>query len=154
ESAARETPAIFDEGSSVPIARFFHFGGVPINIDRLQGPPPRFLNLLQSGTERCLEACARERGVRVEHGHEVIALDHGADEVALVMATPLGEQQIRARYVIGCDGGHSRVRALAGIEFPGSAPTQVLRLGDVKLRGGTSVKDGWGSGGRAPFVRL
>ena len=30
---------------------------------------------------------------------------------------------LRARYLVGCDGGHSLVRKAAGIEFPGWDPT-------------------------------
>jgi FAD binding domain len=37
--------------------------------------------------------------------------------------------------VVGCDGGRSAVRKLAGIAFPGTPPTLTCLLGDVELPG-------------------
>jgi 2-polyprenyl-6-methoxyphenol hydroxylase-like FAD-dependent oxidoreductase len=55
--------------------------------------------------------------------------------------------------VVGCDGGHSSVRELAGIEFPGTPPARLLRLGDVKIAGGGENPLVW-QGGRPPFPPL
>jgi 2-polyprenyl-6-methoxyphenol hydroxylase-like FAD-dependent oxidoreductase len=38
---------------------------------------------------------------------------------------------VTARYVAGCDGVHSTVRQLAGIEFPGDAPPALFALADI-----------------------
>lgn len=152
EAAALETPALA-LAAGPRMAGLFHFGGVPIDLDRLPGDPPRFLNLFQSGTEQCLDACARDLGVVIERGSEVVGLEQSAECVDLVVATPTGEKQLRARFVVGCDGARSRVRKLAGIDFPGTEPTQVLRLGDVKLAPGFAAGGGW-RGGRAPFLQL
>jgi 2-polyprenyl-6-methoxyphenol hydroxylase-like FAD-dependent oxidoreductase len=40
---------------------------------------------------------------------------------------------VRARYLVGCDGAHSRVRDGAGIPFPGATYPEVNRLGQVTL---------------------
>jgi 2-polyprenyl-6-methoxyphenol hydroxylase-like FAD-dependent oxidoreductase len=39
----------------------------------------------------------------------------------------------RTRFLVGCGGGSSTVRKLAGIGFPGTEPTSLLRQGDVRL---------------------
>jgi 2-polyprenyl-6-methoxyphenol hydroxylase-like FAD-dependent oxidoreductase len=42
---------------------------------------------------------------------------------------------VTARYVAGCDGVHSTVRRLAGIEFPGDAPASLFALADIVVKG-------------------
>lgn len=45
---------------------------------------------------------------------------------------------MQARYLVGCDGVHSRVRAAAGISFPGHAREQLYALAEFRLSGGAS----------------
>ncbi len=40
---------------------------------------------------------------------------------------------LRTSYVVGCDGGRSRVRRPAGIDFPGWEPTMSSLIGEVEL---------------------
>lgn len=44
-----------------------------------------------------------------------------------------GTELLRAGYLVGCDGGRSAVRKLAGIGYPGTPATVTALLGDVKL---------------------
>ena len=44
---------------------------------------------------------------------------------------PDGPYRVTARYLVGCDGAHSRVRDMAGIGFPGTTYPEVNRLGPV-----------------------
>jgi 3-(3-hydroxy-phenyl)propionate hydroxylase len=56
--------------------------------------------------------------VEVELGTELIGMKQDADGVTLSLRSDAGSQRsVRARYVIGCDGASSTVRALAGIEL-------------------------------------
>jgi 3-(3-hydroxy-phenyl)propionate hydroxylase len=48
-------------------------------------------------------------------GWELLALDHSDDGVAARFDTRDGEQTLRARYLVGCDGARSVVRDLSGI---------------------------------------
>jgi 2-polyprenyl-6-methoxyphenol hydroxylase-like FAD-dependent oxidoreductase len=41
------------------------------------------------------------------------------------------ERRVRARYVVGCDGGHSFVRGALGIPFQGESYTQSFVLADI-----------------------
>lgn len=55
----------------------------------------------------------------VRFSHALTGLSQHADAVELVVEAPDGRLQMRADYVIGCDGGRSTVRRLAAIAFDG-----------------------------------
>ena len=57
--------------------------------------------------------------VKIHHSHELVALDQSTDHVALEFADPANRQDrtsVKARYVIGADGGRSTVRDLLDIK--------------------------------------
>jgi 2-polyprenyl-6-methoxyphenol hydroxylase-like FAD-dependent oxidoreductase len=139
--------------ASASMAGLFHFAGIPIDLRQLKGEPPKFLFVLQAVTERLLAERGGELGVKLRWGQELIGLEQDAESVHLAVRTAEGELRLRARFVVGCDGGHSSVRELSGIEFPGTAPTKLLRLGDVKISGVTENRATWRDG-RPPFPPL
>jgi 2-polyprenyl-6-methoxyphenol hydroxylase-like FAD-dependent oxidoreductase len=96
---------------------------------------------------------AHELGVEVRPGQALTALEQDADGVHLTVKSAEGEQHLHARFVVGCDGAHSTVREMAGIDFPGTAPTRLLRLGDVKIPGMIEDQATWRDG-RPPFPLL
>ena len=55
----------------------------------------------------------------VRFSHSVTGLRQTADGVELDIETPGGPEKMTADYVIGCDGGRSTIRKLAGIDFEG-----------------------------------
>jgi 2-polyprenyl-6-methoxyphenol hydroxylase-like FAD-dependent oxidoreductase len=94
---------------------------------------PYVLFVSQCDTEALLEARLRALGVAVEYG---VALEGLADDGAGVTATlRRGDrlEQVRARYVVGADGAHSAVRALAGLPFVGGSYDQEFMLCDAEL---------------------
>jgi len=87
-----------------------------------------------------VEAAFRDRltelGGRVELGTEVIDLAQNADGVAVTVRTAMGVETVRARYVVGCDGGHSTVRRLIGATLHGASLSEHRwYLGDVRIDG-------------------
>ncbi|MGA6205903.1 bifunctional 3-(3-hydroxy-phenyl)propionate/3-hydroxycinnamic acid hydroxylase [Nocardia testacea] len=53
--------------------------------------------------------------------------DDTGDEVRVLLDTTEGTQQVRARYVVGCDGGRSTTRHAMGVSFEGTtSPTRWL----------------------------
>lgn len=83
--------------------------------------------------EEALRDRLAEYGVRVGLGRELTGLDQGD---ASVTATLADGGRIEARYVVGCDGGHSAVRKLLGIPFEGRTDeTQMMVCGDVEVQG-------------------
>jgi 3-(3-hydroxy-phenyl)propionate hydroxylase len=55
----------------------------------------------------------------VRFSHQVSSLTQDGTGVTVDVISPSGSEKHRAAYVIGCDGGRSTVRKLAGIEFKG-----------------------------------
>jgi len=69
--------------------------------------------------EELLEQRARELGVQIRRGHDLIALRQTAGLVAIDVQGPEGRYQLSAQFLVGADGGHSIVRKQCGIGFPG-----------------------------------
>ncbi|MFC5831257.1 FAD-dependent monooxygenase [Nonomuraea insulae] len=86
----------------------------------------------QPELERVLTAHAEALGVPILRGHEIVALESDADGVT---TTSRGERRLRAPYLVGCDGGRSTVRKLAGFPFPGTAALSRTIAGRVRFAG-------------------
>ena len=66
----------------------------------------------------------------IRWGHALTGFDQGADGVTVQVSGPDGDYELRAKYLIGADGGTSMTRKLAGIDFPGmSSHDAVARMG-------------------------
>jgi 2-polyprenyl-6-methoxyphenol hydroxylase-like FAD-dependent oxidoreductase len=89
--------------------------------------------LPQWRTERLLERWVTELGVDVRRGHELVSLAQDPHEVTAGVLDEHGESyELRGGWLVGCDGGESRVRELAGIAFTQTGPTYYGVLGDFK----------------------
>jgi 3-(3-hydroxy-phenyl)propionate hydroxylase len=65
----------------------------------------------------------------VRFSHSVTGLTQSADDIDVEIEGPGGTERLRAGYVIGCDGGRSTVRKLAGIEFEGfTYPEKFIKI--------------------------
>ena len=106
----------------------FPFGPVPLRFAGLDRPVPALM-LQQPRMEALLAERAAELDVELRRGHELTALTQDEDGVDVEVRGPEGEYRLRARYVVGCDGAHSRMRELAGIGFPGTTDGELLRMG-------------------------
>ena len=109
------------------------FGGVHLDFSHLADPPLWAVPLPQPRLERLLDEHARELGADIRRGHEVAGVSQDDTAVAADVRGPGGPGQVTARYLVGCDGAHSRVRDAAGIAFPGTTYPEVNRLGQVTL---------------------
>ncbi|MGW0182349.1 FAD-dependent monooxygenase [Nocardia sp. NPDC003345] len=140
----------------VPAPRF-PFGGVHVDLTQLAESPMHALPLPQHRLEQVLSERASELDIEIRRGHEVSDVTQDADTVTARVRGPEGEYRIRARYLVGCDGARSRVRDMAGIEFPGTVYPEVNRLaqitvpesvtvladGDLEVPGGATVRAGF-----------
>lgn len=92
------------------------FSGTVLDASDLPSRHPYWLALWQAEIERLLAEWVAELGVPIYRGSEVTGFaqdDQGVD-------VELGDaSRLRSRYLIGCDGGRSRVRKAAGIDFLG-----------------------------------
>lgn len=91
---------------------------------------PYALGLFQNKIERILAEWVLELGVPVRYGIEVSGFTEGADEVEV---TTSDGETLRAAWLVGCDGGRSRIRKAAGIEFPGWDATTSALIAEVEM---------------------
>jgi len=65
----------------------------------------------------------------VRFGHCVIGITPQEDSVDVEVASPSGIERLNTAYVIGCDGGHSTVRKIVGIDFEGfTYPEKFIKI--------------------------
>ncbi len=97
---------------------------------------PFILFVSQAETEAVLGDHLASIRVVVERGVELVDAVPEPECVRCLLRHPDGkEEPVRARYLAGCDGGHSTVRKRAGIPFEGDAYLQDFMLGDVEVDG-------------------
>lgn len=97
-----------------------HFSGMFLIDQDLQRDPERHMRPVpQEALEKILSARASELGIEIRRGVTVEGFER--DDDGVTVQTSAGP--VSAKYLVGCDGGRSRVRKLAGFEFPGTDPT-------------------------------
>jgi 2-polyprenyl-6-methoxyphenol hydroxylase-like FAD-dependent oxidoreductase len=104
-----------------------------VDFDGLPTAHPYTLMLPQDQTERILLEALHEHGGRVLWEHEAVGLRKDEGGVELVVRSARGDGRVRARYVVGCDGGHSFARGALGIPFEGESCPQSFVLADVRM---------------------
>ncbi|WP_448612255.1 FAD-dependent monooxygenase [Geodermatophilus sp. URMC 60] len=125
-------------------------------------PHPNLVLIPQWRTEQVLRERLTELGGAVEWNCELVGLEQEGDGVLAHVATsPDGAvETIRAAWVVGCDGGHSRVRDLLGLALEGHSREERFLFGDVEIEGLEPVDSGfvWFDGGEylaaSPFRGL
>jgi 2-polyprenyl-6-methoxyphenol hydroxylase-like FAD-dependent oxidoreductase len=91
---------------------------------------PYSLGIWQNQIERIMAAWIAELPVRIHYGCEVT--DFAQDDTGVDVRLSDGES-LRARYLVGCDGGRSLIRKAAGFEFPGWDPTRSSLIAEVEM---------------------
>jgi 3-(3-hydroxy-phenyl)propionate hydroxylase len=105
--------------------RYYGAGGRLLAAASTPTPPPfghPLKNPIDHGafTRMLLDGLAAQPSVTVRFGHELVGLDAAGDQgEALVRGADGSEDNIEARWVLGCDGGRSATRKLLGIEMAG-----------------------------------
>ena len=97
-------------------------------------PYPNTWLLPQARTEAILRARLAELGGGVELGTELSSFEQDPGGVTARLACGGAVEQVRARYLVGADGGHSVVRKALGVHFVGQ-PLEGARavVGDVRV---------------------
>src|SRR4051794_9412193 len=114
------------EGQMVQVASF---GTTALDMSDFPTRHPYTLGLFQNHIERIMAAWVAELGVPILYGTEVTGFTQDDDGVDVECA---GGEPLRARYLVGCDGGRSLIRKTAGIEFPGWDPTRSNLIAEVE----------------------
>jgi 2-polyprenyl-6-methoxyphenol hydroxylase-like FAD-dependent oxidoreductase len=104
-----------------------HFAGLPVELDcrpwRTRHPYP--VAVSQARLEAFLEQRLTGQGVPVLRGHEVTAVEQDADGVTV--------GDIRGAFLVACDGGHSTIRKLLDVSFPGDTGRLSAVVADITL---------------------
>jgi 2-polyprenyl-6-methoxyphenol hydroxylase-like FAD-dependent oxidoreductase len=120
-----------ENGSRHPIRGFF--AGIdkpaPTGLDTAHG---YVLGIPQTLTDRLLAEHAAEVGAEIRRGRAVVELEQDDDGVT-VHCEDGTAPPVRARFVVGCDGGRSTVRKLLGVGFPGEPSTIDTLLGEMEV---------------------
>lgn len=125
-----------------------HFAGIMLRGDLLdesdpdfdgQGPAGEVGLVPQEALERLLGARAAELGVDLRRGVTLTGFDAGDDGVHVHTS----DGSLRTGWLVGCDGGRSTVRRLAGFPFPGTAPEITGHQALVEMTGAEALGSGW-----------
>ncbi|GLY08481.1 FAD-dependent monooxygenase [Actinoplanes sp. NBRC 101535] len=137
-------------GDTIPEpAPEYDFGAFPVDFSAVPDNPVYVLGAHQQKIEEMLGRRVTELGVEVRRGVEVTGLVQHDDAATVTLST--GEE-LTARWVVGADGGHSIVRKLSGIGFPGvTSDDTVGRMASVSVppesvdADGGLIVDGFGT---------
>ncbi|WP_433121667.1 FAD-dependent monooxygenase [Micromonospora sp. CA-246542] len=95
----------------------------------LDSPYAYLLGIPQPVIERLLAEHATGLGAQVRRGRAVTGLAQDDEGVTVELSD--GEQ-LRTRYLVGCDGGRSTVRKLLGVGFPGEPTRNETLMGEME----------------------
>jgi 2-polyprenyl-6-methoxyphenol hydroxylase-like FAD-dependent oxidoreductase len=106
------------------------------DIGKSLSPFPFVLMLGQDDNERIMGERLRRWGMAVQWNTELVAFEQAPDQVTATLKTRDGStRKVVAAYIAGCDGGHSTVRELSGITFPGAPYEHVFFVADTVATG-------------------
>jgi 3-(3-hydroxy-phenyl)propionate hydroxylase len=115
------------EGKAMQVAGF---AMIPLAIDDFPTRHNYGLALFQNHIERLLADWVAELSVPIYRGRDVT--DFTEDDTGVEVALSDGSL-LRARYLVGCDGGRSLVRKRAGIDFPGWDASVSYLIAEVSM---------------------
>jgi 3-(3-hydroxy-phenyl)propionate hydroxylase len=103
---------------------------IPLDISDAPTRHNYVLGLWQHHIERILAEWVGELAVPIYRGRDVTGF--AQDDTGVDVALSDG-QSLRAKYLVGCDGGRSLVRKAAGIAFPGWDPTTSWLIAEAEM---------------------
>ncbi len=97
---------------------------------------PAFINLQQYYFEEYLVNRVRDlqaegKQIELRGQNKVVSVDPGGSEVGLLVETPDGPYQLRADWLITCDGAASPIRNMMGLDFVGRVFEDNFLITDV-----------------------
>ncbi|WP_443729330.1 FAD-dependent monooxygenase [Streptantibioticus rubrisoli] len=125
-----------------------HFAGIVLDADLVDWSDPELAAhtaaagarmVPQRELEKLLADHVARLDIPVHRGVEVTALEDTGDGV--LVGTTAGT--VRTGWLVGCDGGRSTVRRLAGFDFPGTDPELTGLLAVVDIAAPHKLVNGW-----------
>lgn len=115
-------------------------------------PYGQIVMLPQFLTEGLMRDRLAELGHAPDYGCEIVRFTQDANAVKARVRTGRGEQTIKARYLVGADGGRSFVRQALKVGFPGESLGFRAVVADLHLTG--LDRDAWHRWGSGPASHL
>ncbi len=112
------------------VAQVGSFALIPLDISDFPTRHNYGLGLWQDRIERILAAWVGELAVPIYRGREVTGF--AQDDTGVDVELSDG-RSLRAKYLVGCDGGRSLIRKKAGIDFPGWDPSTSYLIAEVEM---------------------
>jgi len=125
-----------------------HFAGIMLDMDKVDfsdrkylipGPSASGGMVSLEGIEMLLAERATELGVDLRRGAAVTDFTEDEDGVKVYA----GEEIFEGRWLVGCDGGRSTVRKIAGFEFEGTEPEFTGYTASVKIADPEKLRPGF-----------
>ncbi len=107
------------------------FALIPLDISDFPTRHNYVLGLWQSHFERILAGWVGELGVPTLRGCEVVGF--AQDDTGVEVELASGGTSLRAEYLVGCDGGRSVVRKVAGVDFVGLDASTSWMIAEVEM---------------------
>jgi 2-polyprenyl-6-methoxyphenol hydroxylase-like FAD-dependent oxidoreductase len=114
------------------VAQVAGFAMIPLDISDFPTRHNYGLALWQNHVERILAAWVGELAVPIYRAREVT--DFAQDDTGVDVGLS-GGPSLRAKYLVGCDGGRSLIRKKAGIDFPGWDPSTSYLIAEAEMIG-------------------
>jgi 2-polyprenyl-6-methoxyphenol hydroxylase-like FAD-dependent oxidoreductase len=144
-----EKPGFKLENAPTSAPRFAgHFAGIMLDANKIDlsgqkylvpGPGTTGGMVSLEGIEELLAARAEKLGVKIKRGMPVTAFTESGDAVTV----HAGSELFEARWFVGCDGGRSTVRKVAGFEFVGTDPECTGYTASVELADPEKLRPGF-----------
>ncbi|TYK51058.1 FAD-dependent oxidoreductase [Actinomadura decatromicini] len=109
------------------VPRYIYAGLIGLRYDQLDSKFPYALILPQMTTEHLLAEWAVEQGADLRRGVTYLRHAQTAGGVTVTAASPTGDVEYSAHYLVGADGARSSVREATGIPFEGH-PTRMTAV--------------------------
>lgn len=107
-----------------------HFADVQLDVSDFPTRHNYGLALWQKHFECILAGWIEELPITLYRGLEVHGFTQDDNGVEIELSN---SRSLRAQYLVGCDGGRSRIRKAAGIDFPGWDPTISHIIAEARL---------------------
>ncbi len=161
EAAVRGVAPSPDSGAASELAEIPHRSaghfGIVLNANAVDYSDPEFAGrgpaaaggaISQQNLETLLSERAAQLQVEIRRGAGLTDFSVDAGGVTV----HAGGMAVRAAWLVGCDGGRSTVRKLAGFEFPGNDPEISGYSAMVEIADPAKLSPGWKRTARGTYV--
>ena len=124
-----DTGKVFWRDSEDPI---YQYDLLPVKNQKMSA----FINLQQYHAETILaEALSAMPNAEIRWGHALAGVEQKGNTVLVDVETADGPYRIETGWLIACDGSHSTVRELMGLEFEGRVFEDNFLIADIRMEG-------------------